>query len=73
VYTNPPRSGHGRKALDWFLSAKPLAMAYLSCHPRSLAGDLAVLETGFAVEALLPMDYFPQTTQVETLALLARK
>jgi 23S rRNA (uracil1939-C5)-methyltransferase len=73
VYTNPPRSGHGRPVLDWFLRGGPERIAYLSCHPRSLAGDLRVLEAGFHLRALYPMDYFPQTSQVETLALLEKK
>lgn len=70
LYTNPPRSGHGEKMLAWMLEARPRRIAYLSCHPRSLAGDLAVLGELYAVRALQPLDFFPQTSQVETLALL---
>jgi 23S rRNA (uracil1939-C5)-methyltransferase len=73
AYSNPPRSGHGEKVLDWLLAKGPERMAYLSCHPRSLAGDLKKLSGVFAVESLQPFDFFPQTGHAETLALLNRK
>lgn len=69
VYTNPPRSGHDERTLAWFENQKPKRIAYLSCHPRSLAGDLASL-TSYKVAAIHPFDFFPQTGQVESLALL---
>jgi 23S rRNA (uracil1939-C5)-methyltransferase len=72
VYTNPPRSGHGAEALDWLMKSAPERIAYLSCHPRSLAGDLKVLSSRYCVEKIQPFDFFPQTAQVENLALLRR-
>ncbi len=72
LYTNPPRSGHGAKVLQWLQRSAPERIAYLSCHPRSLAGDLAGL-TNYEVEAIHPFDFFPQTGQVENLALLKRR
>lgn len=70
VYTNPPRSGHTKAVLNWMLEQRPERIAYLSCHPRSLAGDLRELLAVYELVSLQPMDFFPQTNHVETLALL---
>jgi 23S rRNA (uracil1939-C5)-methyltransferase len=71
LYTNPSRSGHHEKVIQWINARKPTRIAYLSCHPRSLAGDLKKLE-GYQVKVLQPFDFFPQTDQLEMLALLER-
>lgn len=72
LYTNPSRAGMGPEATSWILRERPVRVAYLSCHPRSLAADLRALEGAYAVKALHPFDFFPQTGHAETLALLER-
>jgi 23S rRNA (uracil1939-C5)-methyltransferase len=72
LYTNPSRAGHNQKVLDWIESKGPEKIAYLSCHPRSLSGDLANLRS-YNICKIQPFDFFPQTDQVETLVLLQRK
>ena len=48
-------------------------MIYLSCNPSTLARDLkALVANGYRVEALQPIDFFPQTAHVETVALLSK-
>lgn len=74
VYVNPPRSGletELRAALAEEL--RPARVAYLSCSAGTLARDLAVFEgEGYAVDRLVPYDFFPGTHHVECLALLSR-
>ncbi len=70
LYTNPPRSGHGEKVLEWILQQEPKRIAYLSCHPRSLAGDLKTLNAKYEILKIQPLDFFPQTNHVENLSLL---
>jgi 23S rRNA (uracil1939-C5)-methyltransferase len=50
----------------------PRKVAYISCHPGSLARDIAVLvhEFGFSLRAAGVLDMFPHTTHVESLAVL---
>jgi 23S rRNA (uracil1939-C5)-methyltransferase len=50
---------------------QPRTLVYVSCHPDSLARDLALLvEQGFRVEKVQPVDMFPQTPHVENVARL---
>ena len=71
VLLDPPRSG-ARELLPVLAALAPQRMLYISCHPGSLARDLAVLvhEHGFTVEAAGVVDMFPHTAHVESLALL---
>ena len=74
LYLNPPRTGLEPEVLGWATDHfRPERLAYLSCSAGTLNRDLrALTEAGYAVEALEPYDFFPQTHHVETLALLRR-
>src|SRR5690606_28372193 len=44
---------------------------YVSCNPKSLAEDLKeLLPSGYRLEAIQPVDLFPQTRHVETVVTL---
>ncbi len=71
VVLDPPRAG----ALDVMPTIAHLAprkVAYISCHPGSLARDIGVLvhEFGFSLRAAGVLDMFPHTAHVESLAVL---
>lgn len=74
LYVNPPRTGLEPEVLAWAAAEfRPGRLAYLSCSAGTLRRDLrALTAAGYAVEALIPYDFFPQTHHVETLALLRR-
>jgi 23S rRNA (uracil1939-C5)-methyltransferase len=71
VLLDPPRTG-APAVLAALAALAPQRVVYISCHPGSLARDLAVLvhEHGFALQAAGIVDMFPHTTHVESLALL---
>jgi 23S rRNA (uracil1939-C5)-methyltransferase len=73
VLLDPPRSG-AREMLAALARLAPGRVLYVSCHPGSLARDLAVLvhEHGFTLAAAGVVDMFPHTAHVESLALLTR-
>ncbi len=71
VVVNPPRSGCSQQVLTAIAALQPRTLIYVSCHPDSLARDLAVLvEHGFRVAEVQPVDMFPQTPHVENIARL---
>lgn len=70
VVLNPPRGG-----LHWDvtlrLTAAPVArLAYVASDPATLARDLSRLAAAYRVAAVRAFDLFPQTAQVETVAVL---
>ena len=70
---DPPRAGCDRRALDAVVRLGPRRVAYVSCEPDALARDLAVLvEGGYRVEMVQPVDLFPHTHHIECIAVLAR-
>jgi len=70
---NPPRKGIKAAALEAVLAAGAPRIIYVSCEPRSLARDLDRLLAGnYRVVSIQPFDMFPQTEEVETVALLVK-
>jgi 23S rRNA (uracil1939-C5)-methyltransferase len=71
VVLDPPRAG-ALEVMPTIAHLAPRKVAYISCHPGSLARDIAVLvhEFGFGLRAAGVLDMFPHTTHVESLAVL---
>jgi 23S rRNA (uracil1939-C5)-methyltransferase len=73
VILDPPRGGCSEKALKVVVKANPKRIVYVSCHPETMARDLKNLtRAGYHIEALQPVDMFPQTNHVEAAAKLSR-
>ena len=74
VLLDPPRVG-AREVLPLLRRLGPERVVYVSCHPGSLARDVGIMvhELGFELLAAGVADMFPQTTHVESLAVLASK
>lgn len=71
---DPPRAGLDRFALDALAAKKPRVIAYVSCDPATLARDTArLLEQGYRLERVQPVDLFPQTYHIECVAQLVRE
>ena len=73
VVLDPPREGCAAPVLrDVFGRLKPARAIYVSCNPETLATDLAVASRhGYRIRALQPVDMFPHTAHIETVAALA--
>jgi len=71
---DPPRKGLPHKVCEAIVADPPARVAYLSCNPASLARDLARLSADghLVVRSIQPLDFFPQTSHVEALAVLER-
>ena len=74
VIMDPPRSGSDEAFLSALCSLKPQKIIYISCNPETQARDLTyLLERGYEVRKIQPVDMFPQTNHVETCVLLSHK
>ena len=74
VVVDPPREGCSPAvAQRLFAERRPSLAVYVSCNPATLARDLAVAAGhGYRVTSLQPVDMFPHTPHVETVAILTR-
>lgn len=73
VVLDPPRQGCSRAVLELLASVRPTRLIYVSCDPSTLARDLGVLvRFGYRCGSLRPIDLFPQTFHLESVALLER-
>ncbi len=71
VILDPPRKGSDEKTLGAIIKAKPKRIVYVSCNPATLARDLKYLtENGYKTQKVTGFDMFPNTSHVETIALL---
>lgn len=71
---DPPRKGCAPDVLNTVARMRIPRLVYISCNPATLARDLGQLkELGYQAESVQPIDMFPQTYHVETVAVLNRK
>ncbi len=73
ILVDPPRSG-ALEMMPYLGKLSPKRILYVSCHPATLARDLAELvQYGYEVTEAGVMDMFPHTAHVESMALLVKK
>ena len=73
IFMDPPRKGSTPEFLDAVKRIAPRTLIYISCDPVTLSRDLNLLKDTFEIEKVVPVDMFPNTTHVETVALLVLK
>ena len=68
---DPPRAGLSQKVVRRIVEAAPKRIVYVSCNPTTLAPNAAQLvEAGYRLTRVRPIDLFPQTPHIECVALL---
>ncbi len=73
VVCDPPRSGLGAAGVASVTRTDPRVIAYVACDPASLARDARSLEAaGYRLDYATPVDMFPQTYHIETVARFVR-
>ncbi|HEY5344049.1 MAG TPA: 23S rRNA (uracil(1939)-C(5))-methyltransferase RlmD [Solirubrobacteraceae bacterium] len=73
VVVDPPRAGLSQKVVRRIIEAAPKRIVYVSCNPTTLAPNAAQLvEAGWVLKKVRPVDMFPQTHHIECVAVLER-
>jgi 23S rRNA (uracil1939-C5)-methyltransferase len=74
VVVDPPRAGLVGKAVARVAALEAPRLVYVSCNPTTLAGNAKELtgEFGYRLERVRPLDMFPHTPHVESVALFVR-
>jgi 23S rRNA (uracil1939-C5)-methyltransferase len=73
LVVDPPRAGLSQKVVRRIIEAAPERIVYVSCNPTTLAPNAAQLvEAGYQLKRVRPVDMFPQTPHIECVAELVR-
>jgi 23S rRNA (uracil1939-C5)-methyltransferase len=74
ILVDPPRAGMHEKVVREIRRLAPRRIVYVSCNPSTQARDMKVLceENAYAVDEVRPVDMFPHTYHIESVASLSR-
>ena len=73
LVVDPPRAGLSQKVVRRIIEAQPSRVVYVSCNPTTLAPNAAqMVEAGYRLTRVRPVDMFPQTPHIESVALLEK-
>jgi len=71
IIVDPPRKGCGEELVNTIAAMNPDRVVYVSCDPATLARDLKYFDAlGYKTVEVTPVDMFPKTAHVESVALL---
>lgn len=75
IVVDPPRSGLTNNVIKFLLSSSAKKIIYVSCNPSTLARDLALITENnlYNINTIVPVDMFPQTYHIESIALLEKR
>jgi tRNA/tmRNA/rRNA uracil-C5-methylase (TrmA/RlmC/RlmD family) len=74
VVVDPPRAGLHPKAREAIIAHSPNKIVYVSCNMATCARDMGdFLKEGYELRAVQPVDLFPHTAHIETVAVLQKK
>jgi 23S rRNA (uracil1939-C5)-methyltransferase len=73
VVIDPPRAGLSQKVVRRVLEVEAQKIVYVSCNPTTLAPNARqMVDAGYELRSVQPVDMFPQTPHIECVALLSR-
>jgi 23S rRNA (uracil1939-C5)-methyltransferase len=73
LVVDPPRAGLSKKVVRRIIESSPKRIVYVSCNPTTLAPNAAELvEAGWVLKRVRPVDMFPQTHHIECVTLFER-
>jgi 23S rRNA (uracil1939-C5)-methyltransferase len=73
IIADPPRGGMNPRTVRDIIRLDPEKLVYVSCNPATQVRDIKLLtEAGFKLRRVKPVDMFPHTYHIETVALLTK-
>ncbi|MBL7922844.1 MAG: 23S rRNA (uracil(1939)-C(5))-methyltransferase RlmD [Bacteroidia bacterium] len=73
IITDPPRAGMHFDVVEQLLKSGARRIVYVSCNPATQARDVQMLSEKYDLLRVQPVDMFPHTAHVESVALLVLK
>ncbi len=70
ILTNPPRIGMAERATEFVRQSGARRIAYISCDAATLARDIQRLGPTYRLRQMRSFDQFPQTSHLESLAVM---
>lgn len=70
---DPPEEGLAQELLLWLIDHPLPQLVYVSCNPLTLKRDILRLEESYVLKKIVPLDLFPRTPQIESVAVLMAK
>jgi 23S rRNA (uracil1939-C5)-methyltransferase len=70
---DPPRDGMHKSVVQQVLDLLPERIVYVSCNPATLARDLGLMKDAYQVIEVQPVDMFPHTFHIESVARLQKR
>ncbi len=73
LLTDPPRSGMHEDVVQRINDLNIPTVVYVSCNSATMARDLSLLTDTYEITHIQPVDMFPQTYHIETVARLVAR
>ena len=73
IILDPPRAGLHKNLISSIISLSPNKIVYVSCNPATQARDCELFSEHYNLIKIQPVDMFPHTFHIESIALLEKK
>ncbi|MFZ0390658.1 MAG: 23S rRNA (uracil(1939)-C(5))-methyltransferase RlmD [Calditrichia bacterium] len=73
VVCDPPRAGMHPEVVEAILEKAPRRIVYISCNPATMARDIKMMIEKYEMKEVQPVDMFPHTFHIESVARLEKK
>lgn len=73
LITDPPRAGMSKEVVEFIQQIGAPKIVYVSCNPGTMARDIKLMQERYDLKSCTPVDMFPHTSHIESVALLVAK